>query len=173
MELLNRQGLSYIASGIGIPLCMDKATKQQKRLSFAKVCIEVDIAAKLPNSLRAGVGGASFLSMLSIHGNLPTQKQEKWVPKIVNAADQSGMGEAVSTSKDKGALLDTNPFDTLAITELVQNVEDRIMAIESSEANTVIMNSIAEVLNDKVDHDGVEVYDSDKVALESDLPSTS
>lgn len=37
MELLKNEGISHIASGVGIPLFLDKATELRKRLSFACV----------------------------------------------------------------------------------------------------------------------------------------
>ncbi|GAV92379.1 DUF4283 domain-containing protein, partial [Cephalotus follicularis] len=40
-ELWTRTGLSYIASAIGVPLCMDAATAVGNRLSFARVCVEM------------------------------------------------------------------------------------------------------------------------------------
>ncbi|GAV92256.1 DUF4283 domain-containing protein, partial [Cephalotus follicularis] len=40
-ELWTRPGLSYIASALGVPLCMDAATAAGNRLSFARVCVEM------------------------------------------------------------------------------------------------------------------------------------
>ncbi|GAV81787.1 DUF4283 domain-containing protein, partial [Cephalotus follicularis] len=40
-ELWTRPGLSYIASALDVPLCMDPATAAGNRLSFARVCVEM------------------------------------------------------------------------------------------------------------------------------------
>ncbi|KAF6149347.1 hypothetical protein GIB67_016885 [Kingdonia uniflora] len=45
------KALSYIASAIGKPLCLDNATESQTRMSFAKVCIEVTPDHTLPASI--------------------------------------------------------------------------------------------------------------------------
>ncbi|GAV65868.1 DUF4283 domain-containing protein, partial [Cephalotus follicularis] len=40
-ELWTKPGLSYVASALGVPLCMDAATTAGNRLSFARMCIEM------------------------------------------------------------------------------------------------------------------------------------
>ena len=42
LEYWTAQGLSYIASSIGRPLYSDSLTESLKRISYARVCIEVD-----------------------------------------------------------------------------------------------------------------------------------
>lgn len=41
LELLTPEGLSCIASAVGTPPSLDKATKQRKRINFARVCVEI------------------------------------------------------------------------------------------------------------------------------------
>ncbi|GLT40598.1 hypothetical protein SLA2020_147170 [Shorea laevis] len=43
LSLYTPKGLSYIASVIGRPLSLDKATKQRTRVNFAQICVEVDV----------------------------------------------------------------------------------------------------------------------------------
>ncbi|KAF6140716.1 hypothetical protein GIB67_035143 [Kingdonia uniflora] len=50
------KALSYIASAIGKPLCLDNATEHQARMSFAKVCIEVTPDHTLPASILVDKG---------------------------------------------------------------------------------------------------------------------
>lgn len=50
LELWTAQGLSHIVSSVGRPLDMDHFTESCKRVSYAKVCVEVDIDASLPSS---------------------------------------------------------------------------------------------------------------------------
>ncbi|KAF9619705.1 hypothetical protein IFM89_008382 [Coptis chinensis] len=51
-QLWTKRGISFIASRIGKPHCWVKAAQSQKRLDFAKVCIEVPIGANYPDCLR-------------------------------------------------------------------------------------------------------------------------
>ena len=48
LELFTQKGLSYIASGIGSLMYMDKITASQQRLSFAKICVEVEASILIP-----------------------------------------------------------------------------------------------------------------------------
>ncbi|KAI8550471.1 hypothetical protein RHMOL_Rhmol06G0109100 [Rhododendron molle] len=50
LELWTGPGFSYIASSEGRPLYVDKLTESGKRLSFAKICVEVDCSSPLPTS---------------------------------------------------------------------------------------------------------------------------
>ncbi|KAI8560558.1 hypothetical protein RHMOL_Rhmol04G0267000 [Rhododendron molle] len=45
------EGLSYLASSVGKPLYADEMTETAKRISYAKICVEVDINASLPHSV--------------------------------------------------------------------------------------------------------------------------
>ncbi|GAV91026.1 DUF4283 domain-containing protein, partial [Cephalotus follicularis] len=47
-DLLTMSGLSYVASDLGVPLCMDVATTSGNRLSFARVCIEMKASCNVP-----------------------------------------------------------------------------------------------------------------------------
>ncbi|GAV83566.1 DUF4283 domain-containing protein [Cephalotus follicularis] len=51
-ELWTRPGLSYVASALGVPLCMDAATSAGNRLSFARVCVEMKASSSFPNSFK-------------------------------------------------------------------------------------------------------------------------
>lgn len=51
LELYTRLGLSFIASILGNPLYMDRATAMKERLEIAKVCIEVDLEAQIPSKV--------------------------------------------------------------------------------------------------------------------------
>ncbi|KAI0507243.1 hypothetical protein KFK09_013365 [Dendrobium nobile] len=47
----NSEGISRIASKIGIPLAVDALTAQRTRLTFARVCIQVDVDATYPEEI--------------------------------------------------------------------------------------------------------------------------
>lgn len=52
LELFTHQGLSHIASVIGVLMYMDWITASCKRLEYAKVCIEVDAKRDIPNLVK-------------------------------------------------------------------------------------------------------------------------
>ncbi|KAF9589696.1 hypothetical protein IFM89_027266 [Coptis chinensis] len=49
-ELWTDDGLGFLASKVGVPHSQDEATKLKKRIDYARVCVEVDVLAKLPDS---------------------------------------------------------------------------------------------------------------------------
>ncbi|KAF7126537.1 hypothetical protein RHSIM_Rhsim11G0143400 [Rhododendron simsii] len=51
LQYWSEEGLSYIASGIGKPLYADEMTESSKRISYAKICVEVDVHSELPHSI--------------------------------------------------------------------------------------------------------------------------
>ncbi|KAF5187086.1 Rna exonuclease, partial [Thalictrum thalictroides] len=56
-RLWSEEGLGFIASLLGRPVCLDDATLKKTRLKFAKVCIEVDLECPFPKSLKIKLGG--------------------------------------------------------------------------------------------------------------------
>ncbi|KAF6138505.1 hypothetical protein GIB67_022539 [Kingdonia uniflora] len=46
--LWNPEGLGQIASVVGIPLCLDRATEEGSRLGYARVCVEINYQSDLP-----------------------------------------------------------------------------------------------------------------------------
>jgi hypothetical protein len=58
MEFWNATCLSYVASGVGKPLCADTVTEEQLRLGFARVLVEVNIDSDFPKEVEiVGVNG--------------------------------------------------------------------------------------------------------------------
>ncbi|GAV87329.1 DUF4283 domain-containing protein, partial [Cephalotus follicularis] len=51
-ELWTKPGLNYVASALGVPLCMDAATTAGNRLSFARLCIEMKASSSFPASYK-------------------------------------------------------------------------------------------------------------------------
>ena len=56
VELWTQKGLSYIASAAGTPLFADSATLSRKRLSYARVCIEINAGAQLVEEINLATG---------------------------------------------------------------------------------------------------------------------
>jgi hypothetical protein len=51
IEFWNNTCLSYVASGVGKPLCADFVTEEQLRLGFARVLVEVNIDSDFPKEI--------------------------------------------------------------------------------------------------------------------------
>jgi len=51
MEFWTPNGLSYVASGVGVPLYADKVIEEQKRLGFARVLVKIDVHSECPKKL--------------------------------------------------------------------------------------------------------------------------
>lgn len=55
MEQLTGEALSYIASVVGVPLFLDKATEEAARIGFARACVEVNSTDTLPDVVEVDV----------------------------------------------------------------------------------------------------------------------
>ncbi|PKU74870.1 RNA exonuclease 1 [Dendrobium catenatum] len=53
----NSEGISRIASKIGVPLAADHLTEQKTRLTFARVCVLVDCNATYPDVIKVSLDG--------------------------------------------------------------------------------------------------------------------
>ncbi|XP_028553650.1 uncharacterized protein LOC110096650 [Dendrobium catenatum] len=53
----NSEGISRIASKIGVPLAADHLTEQKTRLTFARVCVLVDCNATYPDFIKVSLDG--------------------------------------------------------------------------------------------------------------------
>ncbi|XP_039065617.1 uncharacterized protein LOC120211067 [Hibiscus syriacus] len=73
LELFSRLGLSYIASAVGISLYMDSVTASKERLEFAKVCVEVEAGAVIPEVIH---GALRDNSLVKVWFYVP------WLPKF-------------------------------------------------------------------------------------------
>ena len=54
LEYWNEEGLSYIASAIGKPIHVDRLTAAGRRISYARICVEVNAQNELLKSLEIG-----------------------------------------------------------------------------------------------------------------------
>ena len=72
LEYWTATSLGCIASAVGIPLHLDTLTENHSRLSFARICIEVDVNCTFPKSALLDLG----------NGNYSTIRIEyPWVPQ--------------------------------------------------------------------------------------------
>ena len=65
--------LGYIASVVGIPLHLDTLTENQLRLSFARICIEVDVNCEFPKTALLDMGNGKYSTI---------RIEYPWVPQI-------------------------------------------------------------------------------------------
>ncbi|XP_031394470.1 uncharacterized protein LOC116205909 [Punica granatum] len=64
LQYFHPKGISYLASAIGKPLYMDRATALSSRLDYAKVCVEVDAEKEIPNVLNVDLGNEYKVEVL-------------------------------------------------------------------------------------------------------------
>lgn len=72
LECWTEDGFSRIASAIGKPLYVDKATERQQRLDFARVCVEIDAADDHPTEIQISLNGESVVVAL----------EYQWMPPV-------------------------------------------------------------------------------------------
>ena len=60
LEYWTVTSLGYIASVVGIPLHLDTLTENHSRLSFARICIEVDVNCTFPNYALLDLGNGKY-----------------------------------------------------------------------------------------------------------------
>lgn len=63
LHMWNSDGLSLIASYLGIPLLADDCTINQTRLSYARICIEIDIDFDYPASIPLLIDGKFYFDL--------------------------------------------------------------------------------------------------------------
>ncbi|XP_031401075.1 uncharacterized protein LOC116211024 [Punica granatum] len=64
LQYFHPKGISFLASAIGKPLYMDRATALRSRLDYAKVCIEVEVENEIPNNLTVDLGNEHTVEVL-------------------------------------------------------------------------------------------------------------
>lgn len=59
LTLWHEDGIAILASHFGKPLYLDKATKLGNKLSYARVCVEVEVSTKIPSSINVQIAGCN------------------------------------------------------------------------------------------------------------------
>ncbi|XP_059639053.1 uncharacterized protein At4g02000-like [Cornus florida] len=67
LEYWNSKGFSSVASAIGIPLFADEITKSKRRLSYARICIEVSLSQDLFDSFKLRLDDDSFITINDVY----------------------------------------------------------------------------------------------------------
>lgn len=116
LELFTKTGLSYIASAVGVPLYCDKITALQKRLSFARICIEVDVNEKIPEVIEVVMKEGN---VVNVYTKVPWMPQKCGKCKIFGHSDKNCVKKEVAKWVRKVATpnLEKDPV----IVDVVQN----------------------------------------------------
>ncbi|XP_020266255.1 uncharacterized protein LOC109841719 [Asparagus officinalis] len=81
LKLWSNNIISRIASLVGNPLYIDKATATGERLAYARCFVEISSRAKLPNSIRMDLGNGEWLE---------TDVEYEWIPPKCNKCQNFG-----------------------------------------------------------------------------------
>ena len=63
LEYWTATSLGYIASAVGIPLHLDTLTANHSRLSYARICVEVDVNCTFPKSALLDLGNGKYSTL--------------------------------------------------------------------------------------------------------------
>lgn len=134
LEFWAEQGLSYIASALGKPLYADDMTEKGKRLSFAKICVEIHVDTSLLDVVEVEyANGASAF----IHVKYP------WKPSRCSACHVFGHTEASHKVQQPAA---GRPTATVLASDLLPIGQAVNLPSEETVAQAM-MNSAGPLLN--------------------------
>ncbi|KAK1272493.1 hypothetical protein QJS04_geneDACA015180 [Acorus gramineus] len=99
LHMWSLECLNKIASGIGTPLYRDAATRQGTRISFARVCVEIEAGQALPDSIvvNSPIGGRQEFRVVY-----------DWKPQAWSHCNMFGHDDAMCYKKQKSATI--NPM---------------------------------------------------------------
>ena len=82
LEYWTADGLSYLASAVGLPLYADSDTENYRRVSFARICVELDASKPLVKEFEAITMQSSQDSSSSIShfGTAKIRVSYQWKP---------------------------------------------------------------------------------------------
>ncbi|KAK2658721.1 hypothetical protein Ddye_005254 [Dipteronia dyeriana] len=86
-EYWTEEGLSYIASAFGKPLYADSLIESMKRISFARVCIEIDATCDLVDSFDLFMGDDTYTNEGE---KVEIFVEYQWKPKICTECKSFG-----------------------------------------------------------------------------------
>ena len=114
LELFTNNGLSYISSAIGKPLYMDRVTASQKRLAYAKICVEVEATTEI----------SSFIDVKLRNGTMTSVTVEvPWLPPKCLQCNIFGHNEKSCPKQQVGSAPKVwKPKKTVEISEEVKEI---------------------------------------------------
>ncbi|KAF6153373.1 hypothetical protein GIB67_003563 [Kingdonia uniflora] len=91
-QFMNDEGIGLIASIVGKPLCLDRASEERKHKSIIRVCVEVEVSGLLPRSLPLFIDEKFTINVIT---------EYNWVP--VKCIDCNVFGHSPMTCPIKAA----------------------------------------------------------------------
>ncbi|XVF61483.1 hypothetical protein PTKIN_Ptkin08bG0133300 [Pterospermum kingtungense] len=146
LELFTLMGLSYIASGIGNPLYMDRFTANRELVAYAKVCVENDVSKPISKKL--------FVRL--------EDGVKKWVPKVNKTVIVEHAVNVVKKDSAGGNANVQGKSSSVARFFVLANEADEVISINKPSIVTDLMNDIKAKVQDTMRK--LEV-DKRKVAL--------
>ncbi|KAK8665687.1 hypothetical protein V6N13_005849 [Hibiscus sabdariffa] len=141
LELYSKLGLSYIASGLGVPLCMDSITASREKLEFAKVCVEVPAGVRLPRVIPVKMRDKSVVTV---------KVKVPWMPASCSSCKSFGHSEKLCSEVKVG---------NMQATEWWAKGVDGVGAVDGA-ANSVPNAAIAQLGGDVTEFNGIEASSS-------------
>ena len=82
LEYWTAEGLSHLASVVGMPLFVDYAIENCKRLNFARICVELDAAKPLVKEFEAATLQSKSDASTSLSSRSRIQVTFQWKPPM-------------------------------------------------------------------------------------------
>ena len=89
LELWTDAGLVVVASAIGKPLSVDLATKERCRLSYARICVELNVDSTMPIEITVNLRGEEFIVPVTY----------EWKPRKCNLCHSFGHSQSTCPKK--------------------------------------------------------------------------
>lgn len=102
MELFTSEGLGCIASAVGKPLYLDKATAERRRVPFARIFVDAENEGNLPKAIEVEI---ERMGTISVRVEYPWGSQKYTICKALDHSDKDckkGKKIRVPVKKDKG-----------------------------------------------------------------------
>ncbi|KAF9612724.1 hypothetical protein IFM89_003266 [Coptis chinensis] len=86
-HLWMKNGIDFVSSIIGEPICMDDATARRSRISYARICVVVDTKFKFPSSITVKIseGDSADIGLecewVREEHKFTAKQQMRWTPK--------------------------------------------------------------------------------------------
>ncbi|TYK26642.1 uncharacterized protein E5676_scaffold313G002880 [Cucumis melo var. makuwa] len=162
MELWIEAGLAVVASAVGKPISLDLATKEHRRLSYARVCVELKGKSNMPAEITVSLRGVEFnVSEEVVHKIVPGKgdglDSEPCGEVVLESFKQLEEGEIRSSPNRHSSQVKKEVGKSDEFTLVTRKKSDLVSVKDRGKRNEVIMpNSFGSLL---------EVGDADKWAL--------
>ncbi|XP_039027611.1 uncharacterized protein LOC120161429 [Hibiscus syriacus] len=133
LELFSRNGLSYIASVVGLPLYMDSITSSKQRLEYAKVCLEIGVNTVIPEVIHVALKDGS---VVKIRVYVP------WLSKVCSHCKIFGHFSSTCTENQNDLLKSRNTQiwrrKVVSVSSVIDEKEKNLVDNEGFDLNHVI-----------------------------------